>query len=499
MPLRFKIAIPLTMALLCTLSALRAEESTWLAPIFPNTDKPGRSHNRLQRLDAKEIEINGQKGAVVTVAITYPELNGKEETAQARIFLPPSVKTDPTKRVPLIHNAGYEIDERGASGWLRKGYAVSTPHAHPLNPLGRGSNLDRAILHAARALSCIDPLRVSIQGGSAGGWMTLMLTADSFPLVWSMPDVPPIHWGYNAAYIDEQQGIAAPLPGSDKPRLLGVKAVGGIAVQSKATYGMPFDSQTYLATSPLDHLDTLTAPTLLVFSTADILVPIDQVSPKLIQPRDASRFPKEYTTAMTERFPAVKGKRTLLEALPQNRYELFHFPIPPNTARLPLAGTPTGAALPVPLPFSQKRTLSVVILDEGGVEPEVGHLKYYLGTDHENFRKWAEGEGVKAEQLTTPKLERLMKRLIGEPWRPFKIRPNGQGEEITATQLDYPEAERTDVLIGLIAFATSDACATQLGKLYAKLPKHLKALGNRLGNGTPKEVRKALEEHRDAH
>lgn len=496
---RFMLSISLTMFLLCTLSTLKADEITWLNQIFPNTDAPGRSQNRLQRLDAKEIDVNGQKGGGVTVAITYPELNGKEVAAKVRIFLPPSVKTDPTKRVPLIHNAGYEIDERGAIGWLRKGYAVSTPHAHPLNPLGRGTNLDRAILHAARALSCIDPRRVSIQGGSAGGWMTLMLTADAFPLVWSMPDVPPIHWGYNAAYIDEQQSIAAPLPGSNKPRLLGIIAVGGIATQSKATYGMPYDSQTYLATSPLDHLDTITAPTLVVFSTADILVPIDQVSPTLIQPRDASRFPKEYTTAMTERFPSVKGKRTLLEALPRNRYELFRFPVPPSTPRLPLGGTPTGTALPVPLPFSEKRTLSVVILDEGGVEPEVGHLKYLLATDHENFRKWAETQGVKAEQLTAPKLERLMKRVIGIPWRPFKIRPNGQGKEITATQLDYPEAERTDVLIGLLAFATDDACAIHLGKLYAKLPNYLKAIGNRLGDGTPKGVRKALEDHRDTH
>ena len=38
------------------------------------------------------------------------------------------------------------------------------------------------LLHITRALSFVDDSRVIISGGSAGGWMTLMLAAETFPL-----------------------------------------------------------------------------------------------------------------------------------------------------------------------------------------------------------------------------------------------------------------------------------------------------------------------------
>lgn len=465
----------------------------WLAKLFPNTDKTDRLENRLRRLDASELDVNGRVAGSVTVELKYPGLDGKDETGKARIFLPPAVKEDPTRRVSLVHVAGYEIDEGGASGLMAKGYAVCTPHAHPLNPLGRGINLDRAIMHAVRRLDCIDPLRVSIQGGSAGGWMTMMLTADAFPLVWAIPDVPPIHWGYNAGYIDENKARAAAPAGGDKPRMPVLLAVSGITDQAKTTYGMPFDSATYLATSPLAHLETITVPTLLTFSTADMLVPVDQVGKKMVKPLDPKLFPEGFSTAMTDRFPGVNGKRTLLDALPAERYELFALPPIENPTRLKLDGSPMGPSKPLVLPFSKERLLSIVVIDEGPVEPEVGHFKYHWSVDHEPFRKWADARGVTADQLTMPKLQRLMKRFQGQEWRPFKLRPGGKGEEVAGTQLDYPEAERADVLLGLRAFATDDACATRLAELYVRLPHELKALGDRLGDGSATSVRAALD------
>ena len=50
----------------------------------------------------------------------------------------------------------------------------------------------------ARALPWVDDTRVVIGGGSAGGWMTLLLAAETFPLAGAAPDVPPVNWGYNA-------------------------------------------------------------------------------------------------------------------------------------------------------------------------------------------------------------------------------------------------------------------------------------------------------------
>ena len=466
----------------------------WLASLFPHTGQPDRLAQRLRRLDANEFDVQGQLAGSVIVELKYPGLDGQDETGQARIFLPPHLRDEPSRRVPLIHNAGYEIDVAGAAGLVAKGYAVSTVHAHPLNPLGRGVNLDRAILHAVRRLPCMDPLRVSIQGGSAGGWMTLMLTADSFPLVWATPDVPPIHWGYNAAYIAKHESMAGPPDGSKEPRLPVLLAVAPIAEQSRKLYGLPFDNEALLGVSPLAHLDTITAATLVTFSTADMLVPVDQVGAELVMPFDSSAFPDGFSTKMTDNFPGVGGRRTLLAALPAERYELFRIPTSENPTRLGSDGASQGAAIPAKLPFSKDKTWSIVILDEGAVEPTVGHFKYAWALDHEPFRKWAEQRGVTPDQLTSLKLERLMRRLRGESWRPFSVRPGGKNDLIAANQLDYPEAERADVLLGLAAFAANDACATRLTEYYARLPDEWKVLGPGLGDGTPSGARAALDE-----
>ncbi len=464
----------------------------WLARCFPHTGAPDRIEHRLRRLDASETDVNGHVAGSVIVELIYPGLDGRDEVGQARIFLPPSLRDQPTRRVPLVHVAGYEIDEGGAAGLLARGYAVSTPHAHPLNPLGRGVHLDRAILHALLQLPCVDPRRVSIQGGSAGGWMTLMLTADAFPLLWAMADVPPIHWGYNAAYIASHQAMAGPAAGSDKPRLPLVQVVGGIAEQARALYGMPFESPAYLALSPLAHLDTISAPTQVIFTTADLLVPIDQVSTDLIQAPDPTLFPEGFSTALSDRLPAVDGQRTLLGALPAERCEVYRLPPAADPTRLGPGGAPQGAAKPLVLQFSADKPWSITVIDEGPPEPNVGHFKYHWALDHEPFRRWAEARGVVADQLTPPKLQRLMMRLRGAPWRPLTVRPHGQAAESAGNQLDYPEAERADVLTGLTAFAADDACATRLGSLYAELPPDLKALGETLGDGSPAAVRAAL-------
>ena len=103
--------------------------------------------------------------------------------------------------------------------------------------------------------------------------------------------------------------------------------------------------------------------------------------------------------------------------------------------------------------------------------------------------------GVVADQLTMPKLERLMRRLNGEPWRPFQMRPDNKGNAIKGNPLDYPQAERADVLAGLTAFATNDTCATRLAQYYQRLSVRWKALGPRLGDGSPTGVRRTLREY----
>lgn len=464
----------------------------WLARLFPHVANPDRLAHRFRRVEASDWDANGTVAGVVTVEVTYPGLTGNDESGLARIFLPAELGKHPERTAPLVFHAGYEIDDPRAAALVAKGYVVCTPRAHPLNPLGRGINLDVALFHAARQLLFVDPRRVMIQGGSAGGWMTLMLAADAFPLVCTMPEAPPLHWGYNAAYFSEHQAMAAAPAGSSTPVMPLMRIVGAIADQSRALYGVPFDAETYLAVSPLAHLDTLTVPTLMVTSTADTLVPIEQVDQSLVVPFDPRTFPAGFSTALTERFPGVNGHRSLLPLLTESRYALFRLPVGESPTRFGPNVVPEGPAKTVTLPFSKEKLWSIVVMEEGAVAPTSGHFKYFWSFDYEPFREWTMTRGVQPDQLTALKLQRLMKRLAGQSWLPVRILPAGSTREQLANVLDYPEAERADVLSGLLAFASDDACAAQLAREYERLPAELKRLGPTLGDGAPAEVRLAL-------
>src|SRR5262245_28834913 len=117
-------AVPARARLLPVRFQAPAAASGWLAALFPDTDGPDRLKHRLRRIEAHEGQGAGRAAGSVTVELRYPGLDGRDEVGQARLFLPPELHDDPARRVALVYNAGYEIDEAGASGLVAKGYAV---------------------------------------------------------------------------------------------------------------------------------------------------------------------------------------------------------------------------------------------------------------------------------------------------------------------------------------------------------------------------------------
>jgi len=460
-----------------------AEEPAWAAALFPNTDPPAQCEPRFRRMAAEEIPVGDRRGGQVTVELLHRDVYGETQTAQARIFVPPALVDDPTLRVPLVHAAGYEIDAGGASGYLVAGFVVTTPHAHPQNPISRGPNLDTAILHGARALPFIDDSRVLIQGGSAGGYTTLMLAAETFPLTAAMPDVPPTNWGYNAAYFIRNRERARQVPAGETQSPLPVlNVVIGLADDGVKMLGPDTGSDAWLHMSPISHLETITCPTQVTFSTADMLVPIDQMSRALVRKPPAGMFPEGFTMRLNDCVAPASARRTLLDVLDRDRYELFVVAAPHGAEELRPGASPTRPAAHVPLPFSEQRTFSLVVIDEGAPEPWVGHLKYYLNADRTAFREWALSQPIAPGQLTQAKLERLMMRYAGRPYREVRAVPEGRLAPMTLTTLDFPEAERADVLRSLRTYAKDAACAERLVALYRKLPKRLRVLGERIGS-----------------
>ena len=469
-----------------------APDPEWLVKLFPYTDEPDECARRFKRVDATELPVGDDFGGRVTCEFLYRDFDGKTAKAQACLFLPPQVRHDPTVRVPLMCNAGYELDANSAAGLLAKGWAVSTVHANAVNPMDRGPNLDVALLHAARALPCVDDAKVMIQGGSAGGYMTLMLAAESFPLISATPMVPPVNWGYNAAYFLHNKALATAIPpGGKTPTLPVLTVVVGLAEIGVKTMGDDTDADSWLMASPISQLDSITAPVQVVWSTGDMLVPVDQVSAQLLRAPKPGIFPEGFTSSITALMKRPQTRARLLDLLPKSAYETFLVPVPPGAPSQTEGKAMTGQAPALELPFSKGKVWSIVVVDEGPPQPAAGHFCYWFNPDYQPFLTWALGRGLAADQLTGAKLTRLMMRVEGKEYRPVISHPAGAPAPITVVRLDFPAAERRDVLQGLIAFAADGARAQRLAACYAQLPPGLKALGASLGS-TPEAIRAAL-------
>ena len=224
---------------------------------------------------------------------------------------------------------------------------------------------------------------------------------------------------------------------------------------------------------------------------------MNQVDKDNIHLINTADFPKGFTLDMAALLDKPAQRVRLMDVLSSDSCEIFTAAVPEGTGKYRADGSVDGEGKTLDLPFSKTRQWSIVIIDEGAPEPQVGHLKYAINPDFNAYWHWALGQGVLPGQLTAGKLTRLMQRYQGIQPLDFMVTP-AEGPAHKAQLLDFPQAERTDVLRGLITFAADDAAAEHLAQVYAALPASLKALGDSLGDGSAASVRQALDQARAA-
>jgi hypothetical protein len=414
--------------------------------------------SRLRVISETLIPGSSPPTAKVLVSFTYRDPQGKEKEAKAKIFLPESTHAQGSTRHPLFFAAGYELPDGLESYYASRGWIIVSPHALETNPLIRSINPDVALLHLTRSLPWVDDARVVVGGGSAGGWMTLMLAGETFPLAGAAPDVPPVNWGYNGAYFFKQLSKAGPLGGSSA-KIPALYSVGTLLKPSLPVYGENYDDATWFADSPVAHISTITCPVSVYFSTADVLVPINQVGAKWVQPFEKSQFPDGFTMDPDKLVASREGRLRLLDALPESAYEVFRLAVPEGTSLQNVAGG-AGKATTCELPASAGKQWSIGIIDEGPPVPGIDHRKFNLMLTRNAFLERVVTRGIAPEQLTSTKLERLMDRYAGKEWLTSRL-----------IHLDLADRERSDVVRGLRTYvAASQANARRFAELYAQLP-----------------------------
>jgi len=428
----------------------------WVEPLLTGLqDVPA---NRLRFVASEPVTGASQLVAKALVEFVYLDTQGQEQTGKAKLYLPPGVQ-EGTAQFPLYYSAGYELDDRTSLTHVQRGFVVVSPRDVQVNPLVQTINPDAALLHIVRSLPFVDDARVVIGGGSAGGYMTLMLAAETFPLSGAAADVPPVNWGYNAAFFLQRKKWPAGGDAAAKiPELPVFAAVASIADAATTVYGDDTDDPIWFRNAPLSQLDTISCPVLVYWSTADMLVPIDQVGKDWVRPFDPAAFPPGFTTDPEQLCGTPAGRLRALETLASGDYELFTFSEDEIRDRIP--GPERPGEVPE-LPFSHSKRWSIVILDEGAPEPQVGHTKYPVPWTRNAFIDAMAQSGIAATQLTSTKLERLMDRYAGKEWLPTRA----------LRHLDFPESERADVVRGLKCFVAAGAGqAAVFAELYQQLP-----------------------------
>jgi hypothetical protein len=414
---------------------------------------------RLRVISETLVVQPGPPTAKVLIAFSYRDLEGKEKEARAKVYLPRSVLDAGNRRAPLFFAAGYELPDGAETDYVKRGWIVVSPRELEANPLIRNINPDVALLHLMRAIPWVDDARVAIGGGSAGGWMTLMLAAETFPLAGAVADVPPVNWGYNGAYLFKQLDLTGPSAGTAAAKVPALFAVGTLLKPCLNVYGGDFNGPDWFAESPLAVVSTITCPVSVYFSTADVLVPINQVGARWVQPFDSSQFPERFTMEPDKLMTGREGRLRLLDVLPEEAYEVFTLPVPAGTSRHNILGQPARPTT-CELPTSVRKPWSIAIIDEGPPVPNIDHRKYALTpTRHAVWDRVATGT-VEPAQLTALKLEQLMDRYAGKARSASRL-----------NHLDYPDSERADVVRGLKTYVASSAASLQkFAALYVRLP-----------------------------
>ena len=423
---------------------------------------------RVTIASAVPFEVPGLEAYELSLGFRHTLPTGGETEGSGRLYVPGSVLTAPTG-ARLFYHAGYELAPEGAIPYLGQGIAVVTPRqpvetedtVYSSNPLARGLNLDVALLHISRRLPFVDQGKIFITGGSAGGFAGLMMAAESFPLAGVLVSSPVVNVPYTFSYV--MANFERTMANAQKvPYLAGVSL---LPAGSQPVLGPDPRAQKVLGHAPVSHLHEMTCRIQVVHSTADLLVPIDQVDPALAVAPNPAEFPEGFVISPADvGFDEPIG--TLIDGVGAG---VFHeFEVPDDSPLYPTTFPPDHMPDPIAtftFPWPD-HGWAVVILKEGAPAPLVGHFKYVVGMGQDWARIIASYAGDDPGQMTVDKLALLMKRLSGVAWTDESLSP-----------LDYPEDERADVLAGLRWWCQDAEREAVFRTAYAALPAQLMALG----------------------
>lgn len=359
------------------------------------------------------------------IEIPYITKEKKVEIRPVRLFLP----KDADRPVPLVFVAHYEMGEDSLElrAYLEKGWAVSSVADFDNKYNGQLADDDLVFNNAAfytlRHLPEIDPKRIGVVGGSAGGYMALMLNALQHGICCSIANCPVTNIYFNfylyfneanrlnqkamqelvqAERVDYREDPVGYMRSLSKLPLPILGAVSGMFQPILDHFPDKHDLERWEAFSPTALAEWFCNPLMVNHFTSDALVPLDQVSRRYSYEKPGDSLPEDFKFRLPKDLPGKLGY-SLEERLPAEETRVECIPA--------LDSDEDGI-----LPYDADKRFNINIFDEGPIEGYASH-RIQPGTGRADDTPYLEEmfkrTSARTNVLTPEKLRMLLERYQG--------------------------------------------------------------------------------------
>ncbi|GKX66534.1 alpha/beta hydrolase family protein [Inconstantimicrobium mannanitabidum] len=240
------------------------------------------------------------------IDVKYIKADSTIDTRQVIIYKPSGATGD----LPLIYIPHYSAEENTADfvSYIRHGWAVAAPYQfkNDFNGVLETDDLvfNNATLYTLRHMDSIDKKRISIIGGSAGGYTALMLNGLQMGTVASIASAPIANVYFNfheyfpmADEVNRNSGLF-----DFKMPIQGMISKAFQPINDKIKKD---DVRTWEAISPVSMANAISNPLVMVHNTSDILVPVDQITHKYTYAKNDGTLPKEFVPKLPSTYPGI--------------------------------------------------------------------------------------------------------------------------------------------------------------------------------------------------
>lgn len=422
---------------------------------------------------ARTVEI-----AQVDFTFPYRGFDGTLKVGDGRLYLP-NIPEPPPEGLPLGISIHYGMGSRGAAPFVERGWAILTPtkmsEDHGGNLVGDGLSHSLSMVELGRRLPWVDGTRIALFGGSAGGYQCLMVGAMRFGAACAWAEVPISDLYYNVQYLVRNDRFNQGIEDSDEWPVPVIHVVRKVGELTAAALGDSMEAWWSYSVAP--YVPLLRQPTAITWSTADILVPVNQGGDAFVRTPEPGTFPDGYAFDYRTLGNPLSRGMPLLAVLPEDETEVLVVEPPDGAPRVgripPLKRTAPGVPQPEPprppvrsTPWSPEKRLSVVVYAEGAPDPLCSHRKYQVTQINlPFFLHHTAGRRLRVDAMTDEVLSYLIARWNGEAaaFGPDSVR--------WLTRTDYEPLERWDVLAAQEAYLRGGEGAVQRwSATYRRLP-----------------------------